>query len=73
MNRKRSLKKLTLTRETISKLNEERLAAAAGGSGDTCSPTCNTMCFVCPPSNICPSFQTNCSFCASDCDTCKDC
>ena len=66
---KRSLKKLTLNRETLGRLSEERLTLAAGGSGATCTPTCNTMCFVCPS----PSQQTNCSLCASDCDTCKGC
>lgn len=65
---KRSLKKLTLNRETIGRLEEQKLATAAGASGPTCAPTCNTQCFVCPPSN-----GTFCSFCASDCDTCKGC
>jgi hypothetical protein len=60
---KRPLKKLTLNRETIGKLNEERLAAAAGGSGATCTPSCNTLCLVCPSG----------SQCYSDCDTCKTC
>jgi hypothetical protein len=35
---KRSLKKLTLNRDTILRLNEERLVAVAGGSGTTCTP-----------------------------------
>lgn len=63
---KRSRKKLTLNRETIGRMNKETLVAVVGGSGATCAPTCNTMCFVCPS-------QTNCSKCASDCDTCVTC
>ena len=69
---KRKLKKLTLNRETIGGLNEGWLSAAAGASGPTCAPTCNTMCFVCPPSNY-RTICSNCSECASDCDTCKTC
>lgn len=63
---KRKLKKMSLTRETIRRLNEEGLSAADGGSGATCDPTLQTICFVCPS-------QSGCSQCASDCDTCKGC
>ena len=70
---KKSLKKLALNRETIGKLTDQRLAGALGLSGATCGATCDatclTWCFVCPS----PSQQTNCSLCASDCDTCKTC
>lgn len=61
---KRSLKKLTLHRETLGRLTEERLATVAGDSGATCDPTLQTLCFVCPGTR---------SVCASDCDTCKTC
>ena len=64
---KRKIKKLNLNRETIGGLSEGRLSLAAGDSGPTCSPTCNTMCFVCPPL----SYDTNCSQCASACDPCS--
>ena len=63
---KRSAKKLVLSRETIGNLSQRNLSAAVGGSGASCDPTCNTMCFVCPP-------QTNGSKCYSDCDTCVTC
>jgi hypothetical protein len=45
---KRLLKKLTLNRETLGNLGEERLGAAVAGSGPTCTPSCNTLCLVCP-------------------------
>lgn len=60
---KRTLKRLTLNRETLGRLNDERLVTAVGASGPTCTPTCNTLCFVCPSGSVC----------YSDCDTCKTC
>jgi len=70
---KRSLKKLTLNRETIRRISDAGLAEAAGGNTNSCN-TCNTLCFVCPS----PSDNTLCFVCPgtvaySNCDTCKGC
>lgn len=61
---KKSIKKLTLHRETLGGLSEGRLALAAGASGATCWATCNTMCFVCPPitrGGDCSQYATFCN------------
>jgi hypothetical protein len=66
---KRTLKKLTLSRETIAKLSQDSLGMVAGASGATCpavatcDATCLTMCFVCPSQANCSRADTNCLTC----------
>ena len=48
---KKSLPKLTLSRETLRRLDESRLENAAGGAlqgGGSFDRTCQSLCFVCP-------------------------
>ena len=65
---KRSLKKLTLNRETIVRLGDERLTGVAGGNTNSCN-TCGTLCFVCTTS--CNTCGTLCFVCPSNsgCDS----
>ena len=48
---KKSLPKLTLSRETLRRLDESRLENADGGAiqgSDSMDRTCQSLCFVCP-------------------------
>jgi hypothetical protein len=64
---KRSLKKLSLNRETLRKLTEERLTEAAGGATLSCNTQCQTRCFACPSQN------TQCNTGCLPCDTQTGC
>ena len=48
---KKARKKLTLHRETIGRLTEERLVEAAGGATLSCNTLCETRCFACVSQN----------------------
>lgn len=48
---KKSLRKLTLSRETIGRLEQERLGEALGGATHSCNTLCETRCFACISEN----------------------
>jgi hypothetical protein len=47
---KKNLPKLTLSRETLRRLDESRLESAGGAiqDGGSMDRTCQSLCFVCP-------------------------
>ncbi|HEV7508166.1 MAG TPA: hypothetical protein VGS07_25005 [Thermoanaerobaculia bacterium] len=43
--KKQRLRKLTIARETLRRLEEQGLQDAQGGSGRTCAPSIESICF----------------------------
>jgi hypothetical protein len=63
MYKRRSDKKMTLSRETLRRLASDRLEGVAGGlTAYTCNGTC--------PAHTCITCAGNGSICASNCHTC---
>lgn len=51
---KRTIKKLALSRETIGRLDEQRLAEAAGGGKTaSCDTNCNSWCQCVSQNSVC--------------------
>lgn len=64
---KKARKKLTLHRETIGNLTDDRLTEAAGGVTLSCGTLCNTVCFRCVSQN------TQCNTGCIPCQTQTNC